>query len=271
MKFRIVIIVLLVGLNVGCRNSYNEPVISYYDNGFIKERIIYPNINDTTQKKLYEYYPEGPLHRYSELTDNAWDGNVKSFYLNGNIKEDLHFQRGIEHGVFRLYDTTGTKIQEYLFDKGKKLVYSELLTNDSLSRYKYVYHDVINDTAYYSGQVVYEKNDSIRPTTTDYYITTKIDTVQLGEECEIFVKSNVGCDDCYIEIELEKDIEDAPSRRIFRSDKGDNDLVFAFKPTIVGYDFIMGKLYVKEPSIMDNEQILHIRDFTFYVDFVVVK
>ena len=267
---KIFMFILWIGIISGCKNSIIHS-IKYYDNGVIKEQTIYPDIHDTTIQKYYEYFPDGLLKRYIELSNNIWSGNVKAFFPNGNIKENLHFVNGIEHGVFRFYDSIGNKIQEYLFVEGQKLVYSELLINDSLEKYKYVYYDVNNDTAYYSGQLVFNESGILREETSDYYSTTGIDTIQLGRECNISVRSNIGCKECYIELQIENVEGELFTNKIAKSDPGCHTINFSFTPTKIGYDFIVGKVNVIEESDQSDNQILHHRDFTYYIDFVVIE
>ncbi len=263
-----VIILGFLGLLIACNESYPER-ITYYESGALKEKTIFPDKSDTTNQIYYEYYENGLPKRYIELTNGLWNGNIKNFYPNGMVKEDFHFKNGISDGVFRVYDSDGDKIQEYLFVEGIKLVYSELLVNDSLGRYKYVFYDVLDNEANYSGQLVYEENGDLRPSTSDFWLSTNIDTLLLGEEYTVDVKSNVKCNNCSLKIELENNENLSFSNRIIESESGSLETSFKITPQKTGYGYLVGSLYVIEKSGQNTKSILHQREFKYYFDFTV--
>lgn len=78
------------------------------------------------------------------------EGNYKTYYPNGNIKEEMFFVDGKLHGVFRKYDQDGTLIEEMNFKDGK--------LNGTLKRYyvngEYIIEEVFNDGNFISGRWV---------------------------------------------------------------------------------------------------------------------
>ena len=81
-------------------------------------------------RKNYINTLEGPYRRYhknkqlaeeSQLTNNEWDGQVKTYHTNGLLERQFEYEKG--NGQYTAYDSDGKIHYEHTFRKGKFITY----------------------------------------------------------------------------------------------------------------------------------------------------
>ncbi len=186
------ILILVLWSIFGCGQDNKEIETKYYPDGKVKEiivsktkegivchRIFYENekvkqeyctLNNKVQGTVNFYNETGDLIQIEHYNDGLENGEFKSFYPDGSIKETSVFKNGLQDGEHRYFYPNGKLRAFHVFEKG---------------------------TAYYFKILNYNEKDSLVSINEEIYpIATIDDTIIINEEFTISVKlpEVKGCD-----------------------------------------------------------------------------
>ena len=90
---------------VGLTSSLNGKVVSYYENGQLRERA---NFKDGKEEGFWEeYYENGQLKSKVNYQDGKEEGFWEEYYENGQLKSKVNYQDGKEEGFWEDYYENG--------------------------------------------------------------------------------------------------------------------------------------------------------------------
>ena len=93
-KILSLILILLVSfVCVTCSNSKKQEY--FYENGNIKERLIYSNKKDTSFYSVTRYYLNGQISEKGTIKDGYKEGTWEYWYSDGEIRWKENFSKGI--------------------------------------------------------------------------------------------------------------------------------------------------------------------------------
>lgn len=99
-------------------DTATKEIICYYKSGKIAARI--PFNNGIYQGKYAIYYPTGQLISETSYVDDYREGQAKSCFENGSVKELTNWHNGDKHGNYTLYFANGKKAVEGMYQADKK-------------------------------------------------------------------------------------------------------------------------------------------------------
>lgn len=155
-------ILILLILAFACKYDDEQSIIKvYYENGNIKNETTYKLVKGDTIKDGYfkEYYLDGKIKYYANVSDNLFHGELIGYYPNGNIEFKGNKYRGMKDGFFYtyydnekplnekvkikekwhegkrilnhyLYDVNGNILEYNFFNPNGELAYSETYNSD---------------------------------------------------------------------------------------------------------------------------------------------
>lgn len=121
---RTIFIIFLIIVIAGCKQSANK-VIDTYPGGQTMTEYIYPDKRDTSNYICKVYYASGVLKHESQVSDNLFIGEKKSFYENGSIEriEKLYQPTALTDEIYDCHVTNyhrdGAKESEYQYRNDK--------------------------------------------------------------------------------------------------------------------------------------------------------
>lgn len=111
---------------------YEGPYKGYFESGRLREEGRY---SDNIMVDVWKYYydlEDNPLKeeiRYSN--ENLENGPFREYHPNGTLRAEGTYVDELEHGVTKVYDSTGFQIKEILYEHGRPIEYQEF-SRDSL-------------------------------------------------------------------------------------------------------------------------------------------
>ncbi|MEY3399286.1 MAG: hypothetical protein RL220_1880 [Bacteroidota bacterium] len=87
----------------------------YYDNGTLKVKM--PYLNDLREGETYTYYKDGKPWSLNTFKRDTLDGPYKTWHENGQLYWDGIYSRGLEKGVWTIYDDQGKVIKTINFEE----------------------------------------------------------------------------------------------------------------------------------------------------------
>lgn len=115
------IYVFIIMFGFACKSNKNEVIISQYPNGTIKHLALY---EDKKKTKEIIFYENGKKEKEINFNDSIRHGNLYFWYLDGTLKADYRYERGLKEGVSKEFNINGTIDKEIVYEKGKMIIYS---------------------------------------------------------------------------------------------------------------------------------------------------
>ncbi|MBD5398220.1 hypothetical protein HDR60_01810 [bacterium] len=123
------ILAMLLCILSACATN-NEIKREYYENGNIKEEILYIEDKEVWNKL---YYETGELFTYRD------DNIGRMYYTSGQISDEIPLKDGKKHGIVKLYKPNGKLQKEIYYEKGVKDWQKEYDENGNLIKDKKYY------------------------------------------------------------------------------------------------------------------------------------
>lgn len=108
-------------------------------------------IYDPDNGKKTEYYYDGSIKAEYTLANGKFNGTLKVYYENGELKRTGNFSIGLENGLFKEYDESGNIDAEYSMTNGKKNGVLKIYEDGKISHSTTFKNDIKNGqyTEYY--------------------------------------------------------------------------------------------------------------------------
>jgi hypothetical protein len=264
MKKYYVIIEFLCCL-ASCQREYRECV--YYSSGEVKEELIFPTKEDKKTRENYKYisyYKNGEIHVLRTVENRLTNGACLVMYENGSLDQFKMYRNDTLHGVYKEFSSAGKQTREALYLNGIRIIDVMIdITKDNQILYDYYF---ISDEYYIPyGFLTYDgSNEEI------------VEAESVG--CKILGKDTINANELYlleiknymsINAEMKKVIiGDYDSTLIVKDSFIDisaesNKILYEFKPIKLGYNFLVGKVYLQKKA--DNVTIMYPVYKLFYV------
>lgn len=238
----------------------------YYDDGAIKELKEYENPEDTSSYKLIQYYKNGHLKRIIHFSNGKPTGKYYTYYENGQLRNETTYNDGKLHGINRIYNNKGFQVRESLYIDDEQKIFQEYLVN-SENQTKMQCYAVNNGKAIEIGQIIFDNEGNILLPQSFYYNIEGSDTITRGQNYHFEINALIGScsDSCNIKLklgELDSDFNFRNVNDILTSKSKNSSLQATLETPQLGYNLIMGMLYVRNKSES-------IANFVVYKEFYV--
>ena len=246
--FSQILIVSVVVIYFGCTREKMGK--EYYNTGEIKKEIIYKNRKDTSDVKVIGYYRSGKTQYYTNYKNGIREGEYKSFYEDGFIKDDLNFNKGKLYGVQRRYNKKHELYEESLYIDGKLLLTKEFRINPVYKLSQTRIFLTKDTTLFRVGEITYDSIGNVIENASYFYDIIGPDTVARGSMINFLIKFYNKRDDFYFELCLGTLMPDLTlSDTLFRKVTMKDTISYYFYPEKTGKNLITGIVYLKKDTI----------------------
>ena len=109
--------------------------VSDMDKSYTNITTFESTLNSAIDKKIQHRYKDGKLAIKGRI-NNAFQpiGTWKYYYQNGALKEERHYQKGKETGIWSVYDSLGTKLMNFYFPNDSVSFFHVYFPDGTLSR-----------------------------------------------------------------------------------------------------------------------------------------
>jgi antitoxin component YwqK of YwqJK toxin-antitoxin module len=122
------------------KNDKVEEVTFYVEGGLAAIRV-----KNQTQEKEYRFFPSYRLMEERELKGNILNGQILSFYENGNINSKNYFKDGMQDSIYILY-----------YENGKVQIKGNYKMDNKIGKWEYFKED-----GSFDGDELYTEDGSI--------------------------------------------------------------------------------------------------------------
>lgn len=105
--------------------SFHGAYVSYYRTGHKREEGMYKDNEMTGLWKFYYDLPGDALKEEVTFENNMENGPFREYHPNGELAAEGTYKDELEHGLTKVWDSTGFLIKEILYDNGRPLEYQE--------------------------------------------------------------------------------------------------------------------------------------------------
>ena len=110
--------------------DFEGPYVMYYESGNKFEEGIF----EANQRiGIWKYYWDrggNPLKEEIIYEDNVENGPFKEYHPNGQLAAEGTYLNEFEHGLLKMWDSTGFLIKEIVYDNGRPIEYNEYTKED---------------------------------------------------------------------------------------------------------------------------------------------
>ncbi|MDX9846992.1 MAG: hypothetical protein RBT74_08425 [Tenuifilaceae bacterium] len=252
-----------------CKSSYEK--YTYYDNGSIHEKFVFPTKEDKKTMKNYEgtlFYPNGNIKYRIRKKNGLTQGEYITYYEQGTIRTITMYDKDTIHGVHKGFSDSGELVEESLYLKGEHLFKMEAYNANSHSvNFYYFIEDNAKDEI---GRIIYKSSGELDTLNSFYYLAEGPDTISFNEKYCLHVSiytfdiKNYIKEAVFGEFDKTFEIRDSTDFAFLNSEN--NHLTFCFKPSKKGRNFVVGKIHVQNLPFSKEELD---RDFIVFKDFFV--
>jgi hypothetical protein len=248
-----VFVFILLIIIVGCSKEHGKN-ISFYENGNIKEKLVYNRWPDTISYEYYAYYKSGQIYRQMEYKNMIPNGVQIEYFPSGEIKKKMITIEGRKFGDLTLYNKNGTINQIKFFDSDTLvLVYNYL--NDRDFEVFYIGDDTIPVGA------LYYNNNQINEEKSFYYITNLRDTINYNEETDFTITFINGKTQYkYMMYYIIDKLDNCEYPENLNRTTENNILHLKLIPKKKGHTVILGMLNLTNDTLKDDEFVLFHKD-----------
>lgn len=256
-----ILFVFCISILTSCTSNNKYEDISY-PNGNVEIRIIYLQ-GKKSDVIEFRYAKNGQLITKQNIRNYKRHGKM-FYYKNNSVSMIKNYRNDSLHGITSYYSEVHPKeLSSVYFNlNGKYIAGREYMYNiDSTIYYFNSYYFMNSDTIYSEGSLSWDTHSNIIPNYSSYYLVTGIDTINKEETFNATIDFINNQDwDLRLELgEMDEDLNFINTPKIY---KGHKNINISIKPTNVGDNLLMGKLYVSSDSIKNEE-------YVFYHEFYV--
>ncbi len=281
-------IALLITL-AGCSNPEYIEIVSYYpDSQQPRMIMVYDSQSDTVKGDflLKECSQNGKIAGSIEFQNNLRQGIFRTYFPNGNIESEGHYDKDVLNGVVRWYNEERFLMNEQLYLRGRQKTVKQFTGTVLMDSNKVVYDTVygydifrinFDSTETQEGNIHFDKSMKVCDSLSYYYRVNSKDTIKGSDTLyfavDLIMSSPI---DQYFELgkvtlyigELNDDFSLTDTIGQYIIDSPSQQCNGKYWTSQKGYQIITGLIYINMHNMSDSLDN-RCSEFIFYHQFYV--
>ncbi len=276
MKNNVIIFILIVFILFSCKDKSSQKEF-YYKTGELKEKIVYPDVQDTTTFYDTIYYKNGKPMKIMQVANNQIEGKMFKFKKNGNLETIMTYKNNKLHGLIADFNNQEEIFGKCLFIDGKQIIAIEFFdSKDNKHGQKRVSRIFFkNDTTVeHEGHLIYNNsNNVIIDSLSFYYKIEAEDTINYGEQYhfKLTFHNNYNYSLKLLVGELNKDLQFIHPNKVYTYTSPGKSVEGAIGGYEPGWNLFLGKLYVYPDSLNKHPQAADEYEFIVFKEVYVLQ
>jgi antitoxin component YwqK of YwqJK toxin-antitoxin module len=263
MKVKILAVVALLGLLISCKRQENEK-IENYPSGKLWRKTVYSSLEQKDKNyRVYEFYEQGSPKSVRDFENGVLQGRSVNYYDNGKAKSMFYFNKGKLDCIARHYNEKSELTDKGLFINDSMVVKEEFFYKGNMLQINVFSKKGENFEQV--GKLLYDTKGLFGLDNSFYYISSSLDSIKSGDSLKVnlsFIASHTKNAHLALTLgKLNEQLQFVTKDKIYKSDS--LSLAFYYKPTRIGYNLILGKLYYITGAPEETT-----KELIFYHDFL---